>query len=331
MAARQYSLVADIGGTNARFALVDGGRPVEPRNLSVADHATIVDAIKTYLQQVGLSELHQAAISLASPVTGDRLHMTNHTWSFSVAEAREALGLARLKVLNDYTALALALPFLADDECLQVGPGERRPGHPLAVLGPGTGLGVSGAIPADDHWLPLASEGGHVSYGPATEREAAIIAVLRERMQHVSAESLVSGPGLTHIYAALTRLDRGTPEKLSPGQITDLALKEQCALAAEALSIFCAILGTVGGNLALTLGARGGVFVGGGIVLRILDFFTRSDFRARFESHGRLSGYLRAIPTYVINTDYPALLGAAVALGDAYEEVGVSSHAGATT
>ncbi len=331
MTARQHSLVADIGGTNARFALVDAGRPVEPRNLSVADHASIVDAIRAYLQQLGLTELHQAAISLASPVTGDRLQMTNHSWSFSVAEVREALGLARLTVLNDYTALALALPFLGAEECLQVGPGERRPGHPLAVLGPGTGLGVSGAIPADDHWLPLASEGGHVSYGPVNRREAAIIDVMRERLDHVSAESLVSGPGLAQIYEVLTRLERDAPEKLRPGQITDLALRGECALATEALSIFCAILGTVAGNLALTLGARGGVFVGGGIVLRVLDFFVQSDFRRRFERHGRLTDYLRTIPTYVINTDYPALIGAAVALGDAYAEVGVTSRSGATT
>ncbi len=328
MQAKHYSLVADIGGTNARFALVANGEttPVEPRNLRCAEHATIVDAAREYLELVGLGDPYQAAISVASPVTGDRLNMTNHSWSFSVRETREALGLRYLKVLNDYTALALALPVFSDGQCLKIGPGESREGHPRAVLGPGTGLGMSGVVPSGERWIPLESEGGHASYGPLNAREQQIIEVLREKLEHVSAESLVSGPGLSRIHFAISRLEGREAQALTPGEVTDLALQQDCPIATEALSIFCGIFGTVAGNLALTLGARGGVYIGGGIILRILDFFTRSNFRERFEQHGRLTGYLRNIPTFVIDTSYPALTGAVVALGKEYENVGVVSH-----
>lgn len=330
MQGERYSLVADIGGTNARFAMVADGdnRPLEPRNLAVADYPTIVDASRAYLEMVALGEPCQAAISVASPVTGDWLNMTNHCWGFSVGETREALGLSQLKVLNDYTALALALPFFTDEQYVKIGAGEKMAGCPMAVLGPGTGLGVSGVIPAADHWLPLESEGGHVTYGPINHRALQIVEVMREKLDHVSYESLVSGPGLSMTYEILTRLEGGQPRKLKPGEVADLAVRAECPVAVEALSIFCGALGNVAGNLALTLGARGGVYIGGGIVPKILDFFTASSFRERFEQHGRLTDYLRAIPTYVIDTEYPALIGAVVSLGEVYENVGVVSHAG---
>jgi glucokinase len=328
MQATQYSLVADIGGTNARFAMVADAtaKAIEPRNLRCAEYETIVDATLAYLDLVALGKPYQAAISIASPVTGDALNMMNHSWSFSVSETREALGLRHLKVLNDYTALALALPMLRDDQRLQVGAGQGLAAHPIAVLGPGTGLGVSAVVPTGDHWVPLESEGGHASYGPLNAREQAIIEVMRERLEHVSAESLVSGRGLSLIYEMITRLDQGLGAKLTPGEVTQRALELECPVALETLSIFCNILGTIAGNLALTLGAQGGVYIGGGIILRILDFFSRSGFRERFEKHGRLTPYLRNIPTFVINTDYPALAGAVVALGVGYENVGVVSR-----
>lgn len=325
---KQYSLIADIGGTNARFALVqDGGRiPVEPRNLAVRDYPSLVDAIRAYVEQVGLGEPWQAAISLASPVVGDQVNMTNHCWQFSVRDVRSQLGMRHLKVLNDYTALALALPHLGAEECRKIGKGEAVTGFPMAVLGPGTGLGVSGAIPAGKHWIPLEGEGGHVSYGPLTGREQRVIDALRTDFPHVSAELLVSGGGLALTYQVMSGLGGRAVERPSPGEVTRLALEANDAVAIEALGIFCGVLGTVAGNLALTLGARGGVYIGGGIVLKLLDFFAASDFRERFEQHGRLTAYLRNIPTHVIDTPYPALTGAVVALDPAYENVGVVSH-----
>jgi glucokinase len=332
MPQRQYSLVADIGGTNARFALVadDSLTPIEPRNLRCAEYPTLVDATRAYLDEVDFGKPYQAAMSIASPVTGDRLGMTNHSWSFSVAETRDALGLLRLKVLNDYTALALALPTLRDGQRIRVGGGEGLADHPLAVIGPGTGLGVSGIVPAGAYWVPLESEGGHVSYGPLNAREQAIVDILREDLKHVSAESLVSGRGLTLIHEAITRLEGGAGGRLAPAEITGRAIERNCPLAIEAMSVFCEVFGSVAGNLALTLGARGGVYIGGGIIPRMLDFFRRSGFRERFENHGRLTPYLRAIPTYIIDTPYPALTGAMVALGQAYAGVGVTSRESAS-
>lgn len=328
MHGKGFSLVADIGGTNARFALVeDGDKQVqEIRNLACANYPTLVDAIQGYLSQLEGVAVQRAAISVASPVTGDRLAMTNHSWSFSVQETREALGLGYLKVLNDYTALALALPYFGEDQCLKIGSGEALNGYPKAVLGPGTGLGVSGVIPVDGSWLPLESEGGHASYGPASQREFEVIQVIRKRLNHVSAESLVSGPGLSLLYEVITGLDLGEARRLKPGEVSDLAIKGQCNLASEAMALFCGILGNVAGNLALTLGARGGVYIGGGIVRKVIGLFIASSFRERFEQHGRLTNYLREIPTYVIDTDYPALDGAVVSLADEYRGVGVTSQ-----
>ena len=328
MPAQRYSLVADIGGTNARFAMLRDGESgfIEPRSLICAEYETLVDAVEHYLAEGSCGRPHQAAISVASPVTGDRLNMTNHTWSFSVGETRAALGMDYLKVINDYTALALALPELKPEQCVKVGRGQSVPGHPMAVLGPGTGLGVSGAIPSGDHWVPLASEGGHVTYSPTSERAWQIVEVMREKRDHVSCESLVSGPGLAMTYDILHRLERGESRKIGPGEVVELAINSGCPIAEEALSLFCSALGNIAGNLALTLGARGGVYIGGGIVPRILDFFAASAFRERFEQHGRFTAYLEAIPTLVIHTDYPALIGAAAALKPAYEQVGVVSH-----
>ena len=326
---KHLSLVADIGGTNARFALVEDSNfdLIEPQNLTCSEYPTIVDAIKTYLDNVSVSEPAKSAISIASPVTGDQLTMTNHVWQFSVSETRKKLGLKTLKLLNDYTALALALPGLPEHECIKIGGGSLVEGFAKAAIGPGTGLGVSGLIPIGMHWHPLESEGGHASYGPATEREVEVIRLMKTRLKHVSVESMVSGPGISRLYGSISELETGSYQDKKPSEITDLALSGECNLAAEAVSIFCEALGTVAGNLALTLGARGGVYLGGGILRKIPRLFENSGFRTRFEEHGRLTGYLQQIPTYIVNTDYPALVGAVVSLNEAYRNVGVHSQA----
>jgi glucokinase len=232
-----------------------------------------------------------------------------------------------LKVLNDYTALALALPYLADEDLHKVGQGIAVRGQAMAVLGPGTGLGVSGAIYAGDYWLPLQGEGGHVSYGPLNDRESAVIRIIGKHYAHVSAETLVSGRGLVLLYESIAQCDGVDYESLSPEQIANKALKKSDVSAAEALAMFCGILGSIAGNLALTLGARGGVFVGGGIIPKLGDYFDTSLFRTRFENKGRFSQYLAEIPTYVISSKYPALTGAAVAVRPQYAYLGASSVA----
>jgi glucokinase len=310
------SLIADIGGTNARFALVDNAEslPFEAKTLRCSDYETLVDATEAYLNQVDFTRPLNAAFSIATPVSSDRLEMT--------------LGLKSLKVINDYTALALSLPRLSIDDRYQVGNQQMAEESSMAVLGPGTGLGVSGVTKSGNLWIPIQGEGGHVSYGPLNEREAGVIAIIRRKFEHVSAEILISGSGIALLYQSIAVLDGVPVDPLEPKEITALAMIKNSAIAEEAVSMFCGILGTVAGNLALTLGARGGVFIGGGIVPQLGEYFSQSLFRSRFENHGRFTKYLQKIPTYVIYSKYPALMGVATAFGNDYENLGLTSTAG---
>ncbi len=313
------SLLADIGGTHARFALFDAteARPRDERVLICAEFAGLADAVESYLVQVGGPRPRQAAIAVATAVTGDHVAFTNSPWAFSVEQARTQLRLERLEVVNDFTALALSTLALAPGERRQVGGGSALENAPAAVLGPGTGLGVSGLIAcAPGHWVALHSEGGHVTFSPASQREADILQVLRERFAHVSAERVISGAGLVNVYQALARLDGVQARALSPAEVSAHATDGSDPRCREALETFCAMLGTAAGNLALTLGARGGVYLGGGIVPKIGTFLDGTAFRERFEQKGRMTGYLSGIATYVILARHPALLGAARLLDD---------------
>jgi glucokinase len=199
----------------------------------------------------------------------------------------------------------------------QLGGGERIERQPFALLGPGTGLGVSALLPAGDgQWVPLAGEGGHITMAPASAYEAEIIACLRDEFGHVSAERVLSGMGLCNLYRAVTQLDARSGSTITAAELTQRGLSGEDPDCAKALSLFCSFLGTAAGNLALTIGARGGVYIGGGIVPRLGDYFHRSEFRSRFEAKGRLSDYLLPVPAYVIHAEHPALLGAAMALGN---------------
>ncbi|GAA6120346.1 glucokinase [Acidovorax sp. FG27] len=313
-------LLADIGGTNIRLAWQ--ASPTGPMNdtrvLPCAQFPTVDAALAAYLRDVGIATPREAAFGIANPVTGDAVRMTNHSWSFSQRAVQEAFGFERLVVINDFTALALSLPLLTPDLLRQVGGGDAVAGAAIALVGPGTGLGVSGLVfpMGSRHGVPLSGEGGHVSLAAQNARETDLLAILQERYGHVSAERAVCGAGLVDLYHAVRRLQgQGGAEVDSPAQVTDLALQQQDALALEALELFCGFLGNVAGNLALTLGARGGVFIGGGIVPRLGDWFDRSPFRERFEAKGRFQGYLAGIPCWVIDASAtPALYGASRAL-----------------
>ncbi len=304
-------LIADIGGTNARFALSESDGAVRDAVvLACGDFPDLAAAAQAFLAQAAPpAPPKRAAMAVASPVTGDHVDMTNHPWSFSIDDVRRRLDLDDLRVINDFTAIALAIPHLAEEDRFQVGGGEAAPGAPIAVLGPGTGLGVSAVIPAGDGWVPLATEGGHVTMAPATEREGAVLAHLR-RSGHVSAERVLSGAGLVNLYGAVRALDGETADgDLTPADVTERALDGSCPFAAEALDMFCAMLGTVASNLCLSLGARGGVYVAGGIVPRLGAAFADSGFRRRFEDKGRFSDYLAAVPTFVLTRELPAFVG----------------------
>jgi glucokinase len=312
-------LLADIGGTNARFALETGpGRFEAIEVLSCQQHATLGEAIRAYLalpQLAGLGAgIRHAAIAIANPVTGDQVRMTNHHWAFSIEALRQECGFDTLMVVNDFSALARSLPHLGGQK-RQVGGGAPVPDAPLGLLGAGTGLGVSGLIPCGNSWTALRSEGGHVGFSPVNELEVAILQYAWREFEHVSSERLLSGAGVELIYRALSER-AGRPSSLAAPEISRRALSGECALCDEVLEAFCGMLGTAAGNLAITLGAQGGVYIGGGIVPRLGERFDRSSFRRRFEQKGRFSDYLAQVPTYVITADYPAFLGVSAILSE---------------
>ena len=309
-------LLADIGGTNIRFALLADGsaQPEHEVSLRCADFDGLEQATRHYLGRTGNPHVSEAAIDVATAVTGDLVKLTNSPWAFSIEQTRRQLGLQRLLVLNDFTALALSLPGLAPHELRQVGRGTAVADAPIALIGAGTGLGVSGLLRCDSRWIPIQGEGGHTAFSPADEREDAVLGVLRERFGHVSTERLVSGPGLVNIYRALSVLEHDVPRMLEPENVAELGMQGSDPRCAEALRIFCSALGMAAGNLVVTLGARGGLFIGGGVVPKLGAWFDESPFRARFEHKGRFSTYVAAVPTFVILAENPALRGLAAAL-----------------
>jgi glucokinase len=311
-----WRLIADIGGTNARFALLGPGsdRPEQERTLACADYVGLEQAAQAYLKEVGAPPIQAAALDVATAITGDIVRLTNSPWAFSIEQTQQQLGLERLLVINDFTALALALPHLPAGGCRQTGRGSAVARAAIALLGPGTGLGVSGLLPCGNGWTAIEGEGGHAAFSPMTEREDAVLRTLRERFGHVSNERLLSGPGLVNLHDALCRLDHVAVRGMTPQQVTEAALAGSDAQCVEALELFCAALGTAAANLAVTLGARGGVYIGGGIVPQLGEWFDRSPFRTRFEHKGRFSHYLAQVPTFVITQDNPALIGLAAAL-----------------
>jgi len=309
-------VVGDIGGTHVRFALSRGVHDISRIWVRrTADYHDLEAPLREFLTQEGMPGIKTAVIGIANPVSGDHITMTNSQWSFSTEAVRKALNLDRLVLLNDFSAMALALPHLPADELELIGSGQAVRSALIGLLGPGTGLGVSGLIPTSEgKWIALAGEGGHTSFSPNDETETWLWEQAREVYGHVSNERFLSGAGLQFIHQCLTREAGLQPEQLSPPDITVRALEQSCPHSMRTLDIFCAILGTVAANLALTLGARGGVFLGGGIVPKLGEYFARSPFHARFRDKGRFGDYLAAIPVYVIRSPYPGLVGAAAYL-----------------
>jgi glucokinase len=317
MSTSDWALVGDIGATNARFALVaPGGDVTETRVLLCDDYPTIGDAITAYLAEVGGTKPVEAVLAVAASPTGDEVSMTNHPWTFSIRALRQRLGLRRLRVINDFHANAAAVPYLAANERVQVGPGAPVADAPIGVIGPGTGLGVSALVATAKGPKPIPGEGGHVTMPPADARESAVLELMRARYDHVSAERVLSGPGLVNLYNVLCELSHVPAAPLTAAQITDPKTGAGDPCAKEATAMFCAMLGTIAGNLALTLGARGGIYIAGGIVPKLGPAFAQSQFRERFEAKGRFRSYLAPIPTYVVVRPFAAFLGASKLLGE---------------
>ncbi|MDE2505128.1 MAG: glucokinase, partial [Burkholderiales bacterium] len=311
-------LLADIGGTYARYTVETApGRFEHAASLRCAEHADFHAAVTAYLGGLPAPlarSIEHAAIAIANPVEGDEVRMTNYHWRFSSEQMRQRLGLQTLVVVNDFTALAMALPRLAPGQRRQVGTGSARAASVIGVLGAGSGLGVSGLIPVGDGHVALGTEGGHTSFAPRDEREIAILRHALGRYSHVSFERLLSGPGIELIHAALRERAALPALELAAPEITRRALDTGDAVCAETLETFCAILGTAAADLAVTLGAFGGIYIGGGIVPRLGSYFDHSPFRARFEDKGRFGDYLHAIPTYVVTAEQATFVGASAIL-----------------
>ena len=320
MAAKLTGLVGDVGGTNARFALAhvhDGViRIGEPRTLSAADYPKGEDAVKAFLDGLRAVERPRfAVIAAAGPIVDGAVEFTNNTaWRFSEHELERTCGLTGARLINDFTAQALAIDHLTDGDVHRIGP----PGAPLerstaAILGPGTGFGAAALVDDGTSKAVLTGEGPHSGFAPEDEVEIEIVRKLMDRFGRVSVERLVSGPGLLNLYETLAEIRREHCGCERPDEVTERGLGGD-PLAAAALSRFCAMLGSVAGDFALAFGARRGVYIAGGIAPRILDFLDASPFRARFEAKGRMSDYLKAIPTLVVTAPYAALTGAATQL-----------------
>lgn len=306
-----YALVGDVGGTNARLALceVENGAISQAQTFSTSDYDNLEAVIRHYLDEQK-KDIKHACIAIACPITGDWVEMTNHDWAFSTKVMKEHLALESLEIINDFTAVSMAIPMLSEQEVIQFGGRAPVEGKPIAIYGAGTGLGVSHLVHVDKRWISLPGEGGHVDFAPNSEEEGEILEVLRAEIGHVSAERVLSGAGLVNLYRAIVKSDEREPENLKPKDVTERALKDTCIDCRRALSLFCVIMGRFGGNLALNLGTFGGVYIAGGIVPRFLDFFKASGFRAAFEDKGRFRDYLVDIPVYMITHDQPGLLGA---------------------
>lgn len=319
------SLVADIGGTNVRLGTVEpGGKPTSIVKYKCANFTGFEDAIDQYMSEVVVSRFRHAVVAVANPIIGDTVSLTNGDWQFSISALQKRYQLESFRVVNDFTALALSLPLLTDDErqVVYAPDGSTEPKEETkAVLGPGTGLGVSGLIRFRSYthnsemsvarWQPLQGEGGHVTVAANDLREWQIVQVIAKDLGHVSAERLLSGPGLVRLASAIAIVDDVSLEANSPEAVVEHGLSNRCPVCAETLKIFCAQLGSCSADLALTLGATGGVYIGGGIVPRLGDYFHQSEFVPRYLHKGRMEKLLRTIPVYLIRSDTPALLGAA--------------------
>lgn len=307
----KYALVGDVGGTNARLALceVENGAISQAKTFSTADYDSLEAVIRFYLDEQQ-QEITDGCIAIACPITDDWVEMTNHDWAFSTSKMKASLGFEHLEIINDFTAVSMAIPMLSDQDVMQFGGGAAVKDKPVAVYGAGTGLGVAHLVHVDKRWVSLPGEGGHVDFAANSEEEDLILEVLRAELGHVSAERVLSGAGLVNLYRAIVKSDDRAPENLKPKDVSQRALEDSCTDCRRALAMFCVIMGRFGGNLALSLGTFGGVYIAGGIVPRFLEFFKSSGFRAAFEDKGRFKDYVQGIPVFLITHDQPGLLGA---------------------
>ena len=302
-------LLGDIGGTNARFALARDGEIEMVASLRVAEHATVRAALAGVLKAIDGAPPRRAVLACAGPVEAGAIALTNSTWRLEERELEAQFRFDRVLLVNDFAAVAWALPHLQAEQLKQIGVGDSKPGRPKVGLGAGTGLGVAAFLPAPLGPKVITGEGGHVTLPAGDDREAEVLRRLRGHLDHVSAERLLSGDGLVRLYETLAEMDGLSPPPRGAPEITAASTSGRCAASRAALDMFCAMLGGFAGNLALTWGAQGGVYIAGGIAPQIAAHLAASAFRQRFEAKGRFQPYLAAIPTWIVLHPEPAFLG----------------------
>jgi len=303
-------LVGDIGGTNARFGVLEDGKPGHVRSFQVSRFADPVAAIGAYLAEAGITvPVRRVLLAIAAPVRGDDVQLTNGPWTVSKASIAAALNVSDITFVNDFAATAWGVLRLRDEDLLTVGGGETKPAAPAVVFGPGTGVGVSVLFQNPGSPFVLSTEGSHVTMPDQNADEDAIIDILRGEVGHVSVERALSGEGIVNLYRAVMKRAGTAPEDLSSVDITRRAQQGTCRWCQSTMDLYFDMLGGVAGNWALTFDACGGVYIAGGIVPQLTDLLIKSGFRARFQGKGRFSDYLRSIPTKLIIHEYPGLLG----------------------
>ena len=310
-------LIGDIGGTNARFALASADETgfSHAETLACANYETSDQAIHAYLDSVNAGTPAAICLAAAGPIVNEAVRFTNNHWSLDVADLRDRFDTDKVRLLNDFQAIAYSIPFLSGDDTLPVGLTDPhsldQDEFTIGILGPGTGLGTGGLCRRDGELYPVVGEGGHVGFAPETSLQLDVLTALRKRFDRVSAERLVSGPGLENIYWALTRVHGEGTAAPAAAQIFADSQTDGHPRATEAVQLFFETLGQVAGNLALILGAFDGIYIAGGIARRYPTILANSRFRPSFEAKGRHRTMMETIPTYLVTYPEPGLLGAA--------------------
>lgn len=307
-------VVMDIGGSNLRIAYLDENHSLKGiESWSCLKFSGPADALSVYLEKHKL-EMMSLCIAIASPLEKDQVTMTNLNWSFSRQALKDQLSLNTINIINDYHAMGFAIPALTEAEKVQIGGGIIEPNKSALLCGPGTGLGVAVLARTKNAWQVLPGEGGHMDFAPTTPYEQEIWRVFHRKYGHVSAERILSGPGISDLHAAICDIDGLESEIFTADHISAMAIAGESESCEKTLGLFCAMLGSFCGSLALASAAFGGVYIGGGIVPRFIDFVKHSEFRNRFEEKGRYQAYNEKIPTFIITAEHPGLLGAAAYL-----------------
>ena len=318
MTAEAPYIVADIGGTNARFGLVVKSDPLndkfvilQQQKFPSGQFENIEQATQHYIDSLNGEKISGACLAVAGPITGDNVRLTNLNWAFSINDVKRTLKLPKLKVLNDFAAYAFATPHVQPEHLLSLNEGQAIDGCPIAIVGPGTGFGVAALVPQANRWNVLPTEGGHITLAAKTPLQASVISALSHEFSHISVERVLSGPGLRNLYKALAKVENLDIIPLRSSEISAKALVDDSSLEYRTLRLFCAWLGQTCGDLALTLGARGGIYLGGGVLLKFIDFLLESEFMNCFFAKGQMQEYLHQMPVKLVTEGNSALLGAA--------------------